>query len=118
MLVELAPGLRGRVGQLVDHRQAGAATAVAFRAPVTQTHRCEGTFDRIRRAKMNPMCGREVVERQQGITVFAQARHRIGILRLIGSLEQIERLVLPIDGPADTFDQSCHYGLDRCRTIV
>ena len=68
--------------QFEGHRQAGHAAAGAFGFAGPQSHRRERAFDRVAGAKMLPVLGGEVVERQQFILILQQAFDRLGILGL------------------------------------
>jgi hypothetical protein len=56
-----------------------------------QPHRRERAFDRVRRPQMQPMLGREVVERQQHVPILLQAIRRAGVLRTEHLAERVER---------------------------
>ena len=81
--VELAPMSFGLLCQLEHHHQRRHAGAAAFRLTGPMPHRRERRLDRIRRPQMNPVLGREVVERQQHVPVLRQAFDRVRVLRKI-----------------------------------
>ena len=62
--VEEPPPFGGGFHELEDHGEARDPRAAAFRFAVTMADRGKGRFDRIGGAQMNPVLGREVVERQ------------------------------------------------------
>ena len=60
------------------------------RATMTQADCGEGGFDRVGCSQVRPVLGREVVERQQHITVFRQALTRRWIFRFVFFQEVVE----------------------------
>lgn len=56
-------------------------------------HGGEARFDRVGRAQVTPMFGREVVEREQPLAILAQHLGRLRVLGSVGNDELIKRLV-------------------------
>ena len=77
--IEASPFFLGNADELEHHRETGRSIPISLRAPVSETHCRERGFDRVRGPKVNPVLGREVVERQQDVSVFRQALDCLGI---------------------------------------
>ena len=78
---DAAPTAFSTHAELVDegqHRVTGDAAASLVGAVADGP---EDRFDRIARAQMHPVFRREVVEREQGLAVLDEDRHRLWILR-------------------------------------
>ena len=52
----------------------------------------EGRLDRVGRAQVNPVLGRELVERQELLDVVGDLRDRLGELRAVGGGERLDRV--------------------------
>ena len=76
-----------------DQRQNRFPRDAPWRLVRSQSHRGKGRFDRIGRANVHPVLGREVVEGTQLFAVFLKTLNRLRVLRAIGLDEGIERLV-------------------------
>ena len=91
--VQQSPSLRSRFHELIDHRQAGSAGAVALGLAVPQPHGGERALDGVGGPQVNPVLGREVVERQEHVAIFLQAFDRFGVLGTIRFQEGVEGLL-------------------------
>ena len=118
--VQRPPSFLSRERELEDHRQARHSTPATLGLGRAQSHRRECRLDRIRRAQVDPVLGGEVVERQQGVTIFVEARRRRRVLSAEGLEEEIERLagVLPRRGHPDVVQHRFRLGLDALRHLV
>lgn len=91
--VEQPPSLGSRLHQLVDHRQAGGPRSAPLGLLRAEPHGGKGGLDRVGRPQVNPVLGGEVVEGQEHLPILRQALDCLGVFRLVGLHEQVERLV-------------------------
>lgn len=80
-------------------RPAGAISAMS--------HGGEARFDRVGRAQVTPMFGREVVKREQAFAVFAQDLDGLRVLGSVGGDELVKRLVRLRAGRGGSMPLSC-----------
>lgn len=73
-----------------------ASAAAGLPAPrvtlVPELHRAEGRLNRVGRAQVDPVFGREIVEREQLVHVVGALFGGFGPLRAVGLLERLHRL--------------------------
>ena len=60
---------------------------------MSQANRGEDAFDGVGRPQVNPVFGREVIERQQHVAIFLQTLHGLGVLGAISFQEGVEGLI-------------------------
>ena len=86
-----APACLSGLDQLERHREPGRPRARPLGDLAPQTHGRESTFDGVRRAQMDPMLPRVVVEHQQQVGIVDDLRHGFRELRAIVSFERGDR---------------------------
>ena len=82
--------LRG-FDQLEHHGKRGLVRQTALRSDCPVPYRGERALDWIGRAQVQPMLGREVVERQEDVAIPGQAFDRLLVFRPVGVDEEVER---------------------------
>lgn len=83
------PGFFCLFHQFEDHGECCQPRPAAFRSPSSVSDGGEGGFDRIGRSDMDPVLGREVVEREKNIFVLPQTFTGPGELFLIEGEEGV-----------------------------
>ena len=98
MAVEASPAFLCRLAELEHHRQTRSTRAAAFCFSMPQSNCRERAFDGIGRAKVLPVLGREVVERQQHVAVLFQTFASRRELRTVLLQEVVEGLIGCLSG--------------------
>lgn len=80
---DLAPAFLRFLDQLEVQSQEGRTRHAVARTRGPVSHGGEGRLDRIGLVQMLPVLGREVVKRQQAVTVLDQFFHRLRVLGLV-----------------------------------
>ena len=92
------PVFLGLVGQFVDHHHRGVACAASFGLASAVAYGAEGGFNGIGGPEMSPVCGREIVKREQHVLVFFQARTRFGVFGIIQGQEVLVSILGILSG--------------------
>lgn len=87
MSSELSPFPGRALSQLERHGHAGFGCAVALCPAVSRADGGERAFDRVDRADVAPVLGREVTERQQSVPILPEASHGRFVSGVEGLLE-------------------------------